>query len=245
MYHYFYTGKNTEVMDFKLQFNQLFANAIDPGMGQNYGEPSQLHSGTNLNDATAGRSSHGIIRYDNQDSPPKTLNNIRYLEDLIIDQNNLVLETPVYAFSMLGASKQKVNETKNNSKSIETIREEEYAKRDVDFTNLEMQIKGDPFWMGTPGAVVDDRSETLIKYLTNDVLIGFINHMPDNSVFDPAKPTLGAFDMSSSGIYRIIEVESRFQQGQFIQKLIGMKDRNTSLYYVRDLLVMLEYNNRQ
>ena len=245
MYHYFYTGKNTEVMDFKLQFNQLFANAIDPGMGQNYGEPSQLHSGTNLNDATAGRSSHGIIRYDNQDSPPKTLNNIRYLEDLIIDQNNLVLETPVYAFSMLGASKQKVNETKNNSKSIETIREEEYAKRDVDFTNLEMQIKGDPFWMGTPGAVIDDRSETLIKYLTNDVLIGFINHMPDNSVFDPAKPTLGAFDMSSSGIYRIIEVESRFQQGQFIQKLIGMKDRNTSLYYVRDLLVMLEYNNRQ
>lgn len=232
VYHYLFSGLNTEVMNFDLQFQQLFAVALDPGAGLNYGEASEVHAGTNLSNTKT--------------QPSKSVRpELRFLSDIDVNQETIVMETPQYMFRSLKASKQQVNETKGETLTIEAIRDREYARRDVDFANVDIQIKGDPFWLGTPGATTEDKTETLVKYLNEDAMIVFLNYLPDTGVFDPESPKKGPLDMAASGVYRITEVENKFQGGQFTQKLTGYKDTNTSVYFVRDLMVMLEYNNRQ
>lgn len=231
VYNYLFSGKNTEVLDFNLSFQGLFSVALDPSAGVHYGEPSDTHAGTNL----------GIIETQPSESVTPSP---RFLGDLKVDQVNLVTETPAYSYSNLSSSKQKVNETKGNTLSIEAVREREYARRDVDFYNIDFTIKGDPFWMGTPGAVLDDNDDALVKYLQNDALIAFINYLPDESITYPEGQKKGPLDLYSSGVYRITEVETKLQGGQFNQRLLAYKDSNTSTYLVKDLMVMLEYNNR-
>lgn len=231
VYHYLFSGLNTEVRNFDLNFQQLFSVALDPGAGLNYGESSEVHAGTNLSNTKT--------------QPSKSVRpQLRFLSDIKVDQENIVMETPQYMFSSLKASKQKVNETKGETLTIEAMRDREYARRDVDFANVEIAIKGDPFWLGTPGATTEDKTETLVKYLNEDAMIVFLNYLPDDGVFNPESPTKGALDMAASGVYRITEVENKFQGGEFTQKLSGYKDTNTSVYYVRDEMLMLEYNNR-
>lgn len=244
VYHYLFTGKNTEIMDFDLNFQQLFAVALDPGSGLNYGEAQETHAGTSLNESPVEPSSSIKPLSGNISDKQRITGSkgIRFLSDIKVNQSNLTLETPQYVYSSLSAAKQKVNESKSDTSTFEAIRDSEYSRRDLDFVNIELRIKGDPFWLGTPGAVVTDTGEALVKYLKDDILIIIINYLPDDSITSTTSPKVGAMDMASSGVYRVVEVENKFQGGQFTQKLTAYKDTNTSVYLVRDLMIMKEYN---
>lgn len=257
-YSYLYSGQNTEVMNFDLKFSQMFFVAKDPASGLNYGDASNSHVPTNPAKVTyknqpnqsaaesarlsrsgtaQGASTYQRTKYN--DGAVVTSVGQSYLSDYAVDQANYVLETPQYTYSNLSPAKQQTNETKGERLSLEALRDKEFANREVDFQNATINIKGDPYWMGTPGAALVGNVEAINKYADADALIAFTNWLPDESVASPDNQAKGALDIISSGIYRVITIESRFQNGQFTQKLTTSKDRNTSVYLVRDLIVKL------
>jgi hypothetical protein len=257
-YYYLYSGQNTEVQNFDLKFSNLFFVAKDPAGGLNYGDASNSHVPTNPAKITykntpnqsaaesARLSRSGTATADSKwnrtsynDGAVVTSMGKGYLSDYVVDQANYVLETPQYVYSNLSPAKQQTNETKGERLSLEAVRDREFANREVDFQNATISIKGDPYWMGTPGAALIGNVNTINNYSDSDVLVAFLNWLPDESVASPEQQSKGALDVISSGIYRVIVIESRFQNGAFTQKLTTSKDRNTSVYLVRDLIVNL------
>jgi hypothetical protein len=257
-YYYLYSGQNTEVQNFDLKFSQMFFVAKDPAAGLNYGDASNSHVPTNPARITykntpnqsaaesARLSQSGTATADSKwsrtsynDGAVVTSAGKGYLSDYVVDQANYVLETPQYVYSNLSPAKQQTNETKGERLSLEALRDKEFANREVDFQNATISIKGDPFWMGTPGAALVGNVNTINKYSDSDVLVAFLNWLPDESVASPDQQSKGALDIISSGVYRVVVIESRFQGGAFTQKLTTSKDRNTSVYLVRDLIVNL------
>jgi hypothetical protein len=257
-YAYLYSGQNTEVMNFELKFSQLFFVSKDPAGGLNYSDASNSRPPThpekvvykdspNQSGAESARLSRSGTaqgtsewkRTKYNDGAVVTSSGQAYLSDYAVDQANYVLETPQYAYSNLSPAKQQTNETKGERLSLEALRDREFANREVDFQNATISIKGDPYWMGTPGASLVGNVESINKYPDADVLFAFTNWLPDESVASVDNQAKGALDLISSGIYRVITIESRFQNGQFTQKLTTSKDRNTSVYLVRDLIVKL------
>lgn len=257
-YYYLYSGQNTEVQNFDLKFSQMFFVAKDPAAGLNYGDASNSHVPTNPAKITyknspnqsaaesARLSRSGTATADSKwsrtsynDGAVVTSAGKGYLSDYVVDQANYVLETPQYVYSNLSPAKQQTNETKGERLSLEALRDKEFANREVDFQNATISIKGDPYWMGTPGAALVGNVNTINKYSDSDVLVAFLNWLPDESVASPDQQSKGALDIISSGVYRVVVIESRFQGGAFTQKLTTTKDRNTSVYLVRDLIVNL------
>jgi hypothetical protein len=235
-YNFLYSGLTTEVMDFDLKFEQLFFVARDPAGGFSYNEANETFVPTNPEKVTSG-SEEEYIKLDLINLPTQKFS--PYLSDIDTDPAKGI-ELPQYAYANLNSDKQQVNETKGKVETIDAIRDRETAVREVDYMNVDFRVKGDPFWMGTPGGYVSGAVDSLVSYLDTDSLIAFINYLPDEAIASTTNQHRGELDIVSSGIYRIIEVESKFQQGQFTQQLSGYRDRNTSTYLVRDQLEKLE-----
>ena len=70
-------------------------------------------------------------------------------------------------------------------------------------------------------------------------MIVFINYLPDNGKTDGARK----LDIASSGVYKILEVESKFQLGKFTQSLKGMRDRNSSTDLIQQRLKKIGSKN--
>ena len=71
-------------------------------------------------------------------------------------------------------------------------------------------------------------------------LIAFLQYNPNvNDLLE--LQTKGPVDLVSSGIYKIISIDSRFQGGAFTQTLNGMKDVTTNTLLTLPQLIKLEY----
>ena len=121
---------------------------------------------------------------------------------------------------------------------MEGVYAENYANRTADTQVIEVDIIGDPYLLGVPGATyTGEQSNTLANVnATSDIFVAFLSYFPKNentlhNAFDKGK-----MDLYTSGIYELREVEHRFQQGQYVSKLRMYRDHKSSTYYLQEEL---------
>lgn len=244
IYDYLYTGKNTEITNFQLSFNQLFAIARDPYKGKFYANPSQAATGT-----------HPLYGADIKNPPTpasdkiskteiqKNSRNFNYLSDTQVDQTLMsAVVKPIYAFTQSSAADQQSNETLGDNIGLDTLAHQQLANRDDDMYKIDLDIIGDPFWMGAPGALSSGNNENLGKYMTETAMIAIRNYYPDESMLEPENPKKGSMDLLSSGIYTVVSIETKLRRGEFAMSLNCNKDTNTSTMMIKEELEKLDWD---
>lgn len=234
-YNYLYTGENTEILDFQLDIEQLFVVATSPAAGIYYADNSQQFVPTN-----PVRVSQTPTDTTELTERQRRNSNARFLSDIEIERININHETPFERVPASSSTQQK-NEHTGLTDDIAATIAQQTAKRTVDNLNISLEIRGDPFWLGTPDVVIGGGagSSEISDFKGNDALIGLVSFQPNEKdlLIDQKR---GPVDMISSGLYNVTHVESKFQQGQFTQTLTGYKDPNTNVFLILDQLINIE-----
>jgi len=233
-YNYLYTGENTEILDFQLDIEQLFVTAQSPAAGIYYADNNQQFTPTNAIKITQDEGG-AVLRTESQER--ERAGGI-FLSDVELIKINVNQST---VFDRIPASphNQQVSETLNETDRIESHIAGQMARRDSDSQNLNMEIKGDPFWCGTPDAIRPGATLSVGDALGGDAMIGFLNFQANEKdlLIDQNR---GPVDLISTGIYKVVKVESKFQMGQFTQTLEGFKDEQTNTFLTLDQLINIE-----
>jgi hypothetical protein len=207
-YEYFYTGANTDIRRFYLKFNTLFFQAIPHNMGNNPNRTASSDAGqpSNTDDRVLTRSR------SSSDSSPIGRPPVRSTAEASGpypdgDQNAVNPHTETY--------------TQFSRRMHKAILE------NVDQITGELEIIGDPYYLVTNGLGIQrfklnqDGTTGLNEapIYTNDVMIyiKFINpyDIDQNTGLIKFKNPVAAW----SGIFRVLEVQNRFQDGAFNQTL--------------------------
>ena len=216
-YTFMYSGLNTEVLNYQIDVQNLYV-VVDHPQGGQYGH---------------GRGSEGEPQFAPTEIPTSPyLEDIPYTAESVF--NDLVHGGATKADS---AEDAQLNETGIDSKSALGQKISQMAKREYDAWKFDLEIKGDPYWMGNMQAVIKGKLETP-DYSKRDALISFVQWNPnaDNLLEDQTK---GPIDIVSSGVYKLTSIESRFQGGKFTQTLSGYKDVTTNTSLVLGRLIEL------
>jgi hypothetical protein len=218
-YNFLFSGNNTEVLDFNLNFNQMFYLTRDPSDAAGYTK---------------------IVGEMGRGEEVKVTSTIpTYLSELSVNNvsPNVQLETIAYDGKAAESKDQKNSDAPNSVTAADAAAIHAASN---DYIMFDITIKGDPYWLGTPGSYTTaDKNTTLIENLDEDSLIVFINYLPDNGKTGGARK----LDIASSGVYKILEVESKFQLGKFTQSLKGMRDRNSSTDLIQKQLIKIGSQN--
>ena len=207
-YEYVYTGQNTEVLGMSRQFNLLFAQATDPKLGANTANSTTEAPGTNLPTSKAFLSD----------------NTANAIPDDILTQ--LPRDTQVSS-----QHRQQQTEQANNTQELLASYALQYDARKGDMNIVELDIIGDPYWLGIPGSYVSDRISSSLAKLNKggQAFVALKNYFPDADTFSKGK-----LDLYSTGIYEVREVEHRFQQGQYVSKLTMYRDINSNTFILQN-----------
>ena len=103
---------------------------------------------------------------------------------------------------------------------------------------VELEIKGDPFWLGSAGSI-NTAEDTIVYNQANltQANVALVLFTGDESLASTdEKRVVGRMELTSSGIYKVARVSSRFQGGRFLQTLFLMKNRNLNPFYVQNEL---------
>ena len=213
-YDYLYTGKNTEVLNYSAQFNMLFQVSTDPRKGFNTSNSQQERKGTNI-----------VAPVFLSDIPVES------------DYNNVIVNYP-RTYTVSSAADQTNNEKTPTTNELEASYAQSYAERTADTQVIEVDIIGDPYLLGIPGAILGNVSQKTLANVTatSDIFVAFVSYFPMNKEELENPFDKGPMDLYTSGVYELREVEHRFQQGQYLSKLRMYRDHKTSTYYVREEL---------
>lgn len=209
IYNYIYTGKNVDVLNFQLKFNNLFFQAIPPKAGNEKTQESAVAAGQ-----------------DNavQVSVPKT--------ESPQSKKEVIPSSPVKATN---ASDGKITDLRSNRagppRTDPYYKFAEYAHNaileSVDQCTADLDIIGDPFYL-VMGGIGNHKPKKASEGLTfdstadnqsGDVVIRVNFKNPDD--IDPStgfvrfNPSIVPY----SGIYKVIQVKSSFKEGGFKQTL--------------------------
>jgi hypothetical protein len=221
-YNFLFSGNNTEVLDFNLNYNMMFYMTRAPSEGAAY-------------NATTKYMGQGETERVTQKMPA-------YLSELSTNPSDPITQIENIAYNIKAEDGKKQKGSTEANAVTAASAAETYAAS-MDFLEFDITIKGDPYWLGTPGSYGGETDElkTLRENLDEDSLIIFINYLPDNGKTGGAR----RLDIASTGVYKITSVESKFQLGKFTQSLKGYRDRNTSTDLIQSRLINigLQYGN--
>ncbi len=204
-YNYIYTGKNIDVLDFKLNFNTLFFEALPAELG-NKDVPSSKTGAGPTNGASVEASGSPVDRQQ-QNQVPLT--------------PQRVTATPVQPYG--GAGSQQLDDpysvlARNMHESI--------INSKASMISGEIKILGDPLYIATSGAGnyrpkpsfknFSTEGEVIHDYGMVLISINFrnpIDILPSGEMyFDPNR-------VPFSGVYMVTEVNHSFKEGIFVQRL--------------------------
>ena len=208
-YNYIYTGKNVDILNFKLNFNSLYFEAIPAALGKSYGPAAR-----------------DVAGYNNKPEPklggdPDT----SYKEG----STNLALEVPRHKDNRL-TSVDKDSGGQRQSDPYATLAKGMHraiVDSKASMLDGDLEILGDPFFIVTGGignynagsGPVSDEGSANQNYGEIMIMIKFRNPIDINNLeqgglfrFDPAL-------VPFSGVYRVIEAKSSFKDGLFKQTL--------------------------
>jgi hypothetical protein len=211
-YNYIYTGKNIDVTNFKLNFNNLFFEAVPARLGNTGGPPSRNSAApTDKPNIKSTTSESDIDRAQETGLPGHP---VQTTADLTNDMENSGGQTQQSAyFAMAQAMHSAIVDSTSN------------------MLTGEIEIVGDPYWMVDSG-VSNYFARTSLKsrFLTEDGTLNYVGG--DVFIFltfrTPADidektglyqwPTKGK-ESPFSGIFRVTQCENIFNDGIFKQKL--------------------------
>lgn len=213
-YHWLYSGQNTEVMGFDLNVNNAFFIAQDPNQGQNYPETSQMKVPSQpLRATTIAPSQRAFLSQ--------------------IDIERIPIERVQYGVQATGSKAQNTNEEAGND--FDAMKDRQMSRREEDFLNMTLEIKGDPFWMGT-GTTISGTEVKLADVRQATVYIAFLTYRPEESVAYTENQRRGELDTAASGIYEVFKADQKLSAGQFTQTLHCIRNRNFSTFVMQNEL---------
>lgn len=217
-YHWLYSGQNTEVMGFDLNINNAFFIAQDPNQGQNYPEKSQMKVPSQpLRATTIAPSQRAFLSQ--------------------IDIQKIPIERVQYMAESAGSKSQNTNE--ETGTSMDTMHDRNMSRREEDFLSVTLDVKGDPFWMGS-GTNVSGSKVKLADLSNSTIYIAFLTYRPEESVAYTENQRRGQLDTAASGLYQVNRVEHKMAAGQFTQTIHAIRNRLFSTYLMTSELEALE-----
>lgn len=203
-YNYLYMGNNVDVIDFTLNFNNLYYEAAPPALGNN--DKTNAVNG-------AGPSSSVTVKStapENKNTQASPLESPTYTAPIDVQPNNVsgnqMQYDPYYAMA------RNMHESVINSK-----------------TNLltgDITILGDPVYLVTGGLGSDSsKNQEEVDYLSREVLvtINFRNPVDITTFEEGGTYKFDSKKLPFSGLYRVIKVTSIFNDGVFKQRLEIMR----------------------
>jgi len=210
-YDYFYTGKNTDIINLQIKFNNDFAAYI---ANDNFRRSLELET------------AEGRLRTKESDIVFDKANPIYTPEKGIQNVMNFI-------GTAAGTNKKGggPNDTEDHRATRSFFDAMLYGKG---MMIVEMEIHGDPFWLGSSGSGNYRAKETMYTNVNSDLSANIHNGEVD-MIIRFKTPTdindsTGLYNLNGSkallqysGIYKVLKVEHRFVDGKFTQKLYAQK----------------------
>ena len=217
-YNYIYTGQNKDILDFEINFDAAFFNALQPDLGQlnsdqKTGDASRMAAGTSDASPAINDGNTEVIPSEGQSSTRA---------DGSVSSARAVGGAAISAESQVARN---FNEAIVNSPT--------------DLVSIDFKIMGDPYYIADSG--VGNYNASPVEGLLNvnsdgamnqqssevDILMNFrtpLDYNNNGGMDFPGGGTqpVGAF----SGLYTVLTCANRFSDGQFTQELSCIRRRN-------------------
>lgn len=206
-YNYIYTGLNTEVINFRLNFNSLYFEALPVDMGQK-----------DVSKKEGGRPGNRSQRQVNVNQP----NSVSSVPEA-------AQRTDPNATQVLPPSGYNAGAPKNDPFSVLARSMHEKVVNSVSLLTGELEIIGDPFYLVTggignytPGMSSHlETAEGEAAHIRGQVLIAinFRNPIDIKSFQEGGMMYFDSNRIPFSGVYQVLNVKSFFKEGKFNQRL--------------------------
>jgi hypothetical protein len=248
-YDYLYTGQNTEIINLDIKLEHTFY-MVSPTMG---GQVSTARSSNNLQPIAnivnaenkpniniqevrraAAETQNRIL--SGEETNPFILGTIRQLDRTYINQlsqaytNNSGMSL---TYVNDGSEQTDINTPKNDTTTPSVMRfgaSLQNLYNSGDMLEIEMTIRGDPYWLGNPNSLYKLNSEIA----SADYELG--SHYFYLKINLPSE-TGPSSDYMITGVYKVVSVISEFRNGKFVQFLKAYRD---NLVNIPDVLSVVE-----
>lgn len=219
VYNYIYTGRNTEILKINLEFDNMF-QAVLAADGYNSGAGTKLQK----------QNATGQIK-----------------QQAVVNKPGVVSGAPGKAAQPTGFATATSTGTDYRGGGGEDLAAHRTARlfqdallRGIDMNNLEMEIIGDPYWVSGSGMGNWIAPSTEHFNLCADGSVNYMNGEVDmvvnfNTMVD-VDPSTGLYKRGTSkatqmfrGLYKVNDVISKFNNGEFTQTLKSMRRQITFL----------------
>ena len=220
-YNYNYTGKNEDVLNFDINFNQAFLLTANADFGMTSGALRDLDAGSNAVTQTNGDS--GVVVNATSD--------------------RTTADDPTGSVGLTNRSAESAGTHSNDvRRQIAEMFHDRITKLPVDMVTAEIEIMGDPYFIpqetgnyvaqlssGRPGITEDGT----MPYTTGPVIIVVNFRTPFDYQIKGATMEMPQIVPRFSGLFQVWAVTNRFSRGKFIQslkltRLRGQGDEATS-----------------
>ena len=211
-YNYMYTGKNKDILEFEITFDNAFYGSIAKDQGNNSGNNQLSEQGTNVRPPEYETQGNSVI---NGTEGQK-----------VLSQNEMTDEMIVAAGNLAETSEAKIARQFNDA----------LINSPADLITGRMTIMGDPYYLADSGmgnfnseatSFMNLNADGTMNHSTSqvDILINFrtpVDISPEGVKFNGA--SIGVKDFS--GLYQVISVNNRIEGNEFTQELDLVRRRN-------------------
>ena len=211
-YNYIYTGKNEDVLDFNINFNNAFLQEAYANFGMNPGASASGGSDRKTFQNTGDQKGASTSKADSGDKSSAGGTTTERTE-----------------FAITGDSR-----TTDIRKRLAETFHHRFLNNNVDMLSASLNIWGDPFYLPTQtGNYIADRAsgtpsvteEGYMTYLENDVYVIVNFSTPVDYSIEGDNILRSQLVPEFSGIYRVLSVQNSFNKGQFTQSLELLRSR--------------------
>lgn len=213
VYNYIYTGRNTEILKINLEFNNMF-QAVLAADGYSAGAGSE----------TQKQNASGKVQATDIVNKPGS----------VPGGQGVAAQPTGFANATLTGSDLKGGGGPDTPEHRIARLFQDALLRGVDMNNLEMEIIGDPYWVSGSGMGNWIAKSTEHFNLCADGSVNYMNGEVDMvvnfSTMIDVDPSTGLYKKASNkatqmfrGLYKVNDVISKFQNGEFTQTIKGMR----------------------
>lgn len=216
VYDYLYTGKNTEILNFNIEFQQALFNAMAKDDGMEHKD-------------TTSEGRNGDTYFSNDGKQQR--DNTAYYKNTNI--GNVTSGGPVQQPDVNGGLRA------NDDQKLKTAKTFQRALNDseTDLVEINFTIIGDPYYLADSGmgnfsntgsGSFNVTSDLAMDHQSGevDIAVNFRTPIDYNSSTGLMEFGDTAIVKHFSGLYRVLEVKHRFQNGKFTQDLRAQRRRN-------------------
>jgi len=229
-YSYIYTGKNTEIISFKLQYNNLFFEGITAGSGINDSEKTKDKAAPSNGTVPAEKANDANLGKTNQEAGTK------------INPTPVTKTIPESKTQSIGAAVQA--QPGNPYYALATNLHKALVDPASNMLVADIEIMGDPFYLVTGGignqvktankaSTVDN---TQASHQEGDVIIDIVFRNPDDIGADGFMKYNDLIRSPFHGAYRVMSASSSFKDGVFKQRLsltkVSGQDPTNSVQFI-------------